>query len=118
MKKKKEPIFTFDVLDDYHGSWDGKTGHNSPLYAMRNERKKFREWNINSSMHVWVELGCPKEKLNIGLSAYGSFLVSIQFSTMKYLFRTSFFIIWRNWHGEWETSSEEKIINWSKSKCC
>jgi len=42
---------------------------------MRNERKKFREWNINSSMHVWVELGCPKEKLNIGLSAYGSFLL-------------------------------------------
>jgi chitinase len=60
-------------LDDYHGSWDGKTGHNSPLYAMRYERKKFREWNINSSMQVWVELGCPKEKLNIGLSAYGLF---------------------------------------------
>jgi hypothetical protein len=40
---------------------------------MRNERKKFREWNINSSMRVWVELGCPKEKLNIGLSAYGLF---------------------------------------------
>jgi hypothetical protein len=40
---------------------------------MRNERKKFREWNINSSMHVWEELGCPKEKMNIGLSAYGLF---------------------------------------------
>ncbi|CAF2393629.1 unnamed protein product [Rotaria sp. Silwood2] len=64
-------IFYCANIDDYHGSWDGKTGHNSPLYAMRNERKKFREWNINSSMHVWVELGCPKEKLNIGLSAYG-----------------------------------------------
>ena len=38
---------------------------------MKNERKKFREWNINSSMLVWEELGCPKEKLNIGLSAYG-----------------------------------------------
>ena len=64
-------MYLEDDLDDYHGSWDGKTGHNSPLYAMRNERKKFREWNINSSMHVWEELGCPKEKLNIGLSAYG-----------------------------------------------
>lgn len=43
---------------------------------MKNERKKFREWNINSSMQVWVELGCPKEKLNIGLSAYGlSFII-------------------------------------------
>ncbi len=68
-------LHIFICIDDYHGSWDGKTGHNSPLYAMRNERKKFREWNINSSMHVWVELGCPKEKLNIGLSAYGSFLL-------------------------------------------
>ncbi|CAF1066173.1 unnamed protein product [Adineta steineri] len=56
---------------DYHGSWDGKTGHNSPLYGMHKERKKYREWNINSSMEVWVELGCPREKLNIGLSAYG-----------------------------------------------
>jgi GH18 family chitinase len=84
-------------VDDYHGSWDGKTGHNSPLYAMRNERKKFREWNINSSMHVWVELGCPKEKLNIGLSAYGwwfDFLYNDLF-----IRRTSFFVIWRNWNG-------------------
>ncbi|CAM4857741.1 unnamed protein product [Rotaria socialis] len=56
---------------DYHGSWEGKTGHNSPLYGMSNDRKKFREWNIKGSMHVWSALGCPKEKLNIGLSAYG-----------------------------------------------
>ena len=68
---KNNLFIVFIDIDDYHGSWDGKTGHNSPLYAMRNERKKFREWNVNSSMHVWVELGCPKEKLNIGLSAYG-----------------------------------------------
>ncbi|CAF3391220.1 unnamed protein product [Rotaria sp. Silwood1] len=71
----KEVCKYFDFVSvmtyDYHGSWEGKTGHNSPLYGMRNERKKFREWNINSSMNVWVELGCPKEKLNVGLSAYG-----------------------------------------------
>jgi hypothetical protein len=69
---------------------------------MRNERKKFREWNINSSMHVWVELGCPKEKLNIGLSAYGLFfLLFYIFYNELILFRESFFIIWRNRHGEW-----------------
>lgn len=74
-----EEEFIYSKIDDYHGSWDGKTGHNSPLYAMRNERKKFREWNINSSMQVWVELGCPKEKLNIGLSAYGMIYLSKTF---------------------------------------
>ncbi|CAF1366875.1 unnamed protein product [Rotaria magnacalcarata] len=56
---------------DYHGSWEGKTGHNSPLYGMSSDKKKFREWNIKGSMNVWSVLGCPKEKLNIGLSAYG-----------------------------------------------
>ncbi len=93
--------FLFVGIDDYHGSWDGKTGHNSPLYAMRNERKKFREWNINSSMHVWVELGCPKEKLNIGLSAYGWLFASSQVFIINYLFRTSLFFIWRNRYGKW-----------------
>lgn len=41
---------------------------------MRNEGKKFREWNVNSSMNVWAQLGCPKQKLNVGLSAYGLFV--------------------------------------------
>jgi hypothetical protein len=92
----------FVGIDDYHGSWDGKTGHNSPLYAMRNERKKFREWNVNSSMLVWVELGCPKEKLNIGLSAYGLFFFSLLYPINNFrFFRKSFFIIWRNRHGQW-----------------
>jgi hypothetical protein len=69
---------------------------------MRNERKKFREWNINSSMHVWVELGCPKEKLNIGLSAYGLvFRIFYTFYNELFLIRKSFFIIWRNRYGEW-----------------
>ena len=79
-------VYLCAQIDDYHGSWDGKTGHNSPLYAMRNERKKFREWNINSSMHVWEELGCPKEKLNIGLSAYGLFSCFWRFDIVKISF--------------------------------
>jgi len=58
-------------LDDYHGGWDGKTGHNSPLYGMRKEKKQFREWNVNNSMHLWASLGCPREKLNMGIAAYG-----------------------------------------------
>ncbi|CAF1510863.1 unnamed protein product, partial [Didymodactylos carnosus] len=71
----KEICEYFDFISvmtyDYHGSWDGKTGHNSPLYGMKKEPKKFREWNVNNSMYVWMDKGCPREKLNIGLSAYG-----------------------------------------------
>lgn len=39
---------------DYHGAWDGKTGHNSPLYGRKNEPEKDRLWNINSSIHIWM----------------------------------------------------------------
>lgn len=53
---------------------------------MRNERKKYREWNINSSMLVWHELGCPKEKLNIGLSAYGSFFFEFSYENFDEVF--------------------------------
>lgn len=39
---------------DYHGAWDGVTGHNSPLYGRKNEPEKDKLWNINSSMHIWM----------------------------------------------------------------
>lgn len=56
---------------DFHGSWDEVTGHNSPLYGRKNEPKKYKDWNVNSSIHIWIEKGCPPEKLNLGISAYG-----------------------------------------------
>jgi chitinase len=47
------------------------TGHNSPLYGRKGEPAKEKLWNINASMHIWVEKGCPREKLNVGIAAYG-----------------------------------------------
>ncbi|KAI3386502.1 hypothetical protein SNEBB_005302 [Seison nebaliae] len=65
----------FDFINvmtyDYHGAWDGVTGHNSPLFGRPNENEKHLNWNINSSMFIWHELGCPRSKLNIGISTYG-----------------------------------------------
>lgn len=50
----------FDFINvmsyDYHGAWDGVTGHNSPLYGRKDEIDKEKEWNINSSMHIWIGL--------------------------------------------------------------
>lgn len=39
---------------DYHGAWDGVTGHNSPLYGRKGEPPESKYWNINSSMHIWM----------------------------------------------------------------
>lgn len=65
----------FDFINvmtyDYHGAWDEVTGHNAPLYGRKGEIEKQKDWNINASMHIWIEKGCPREKLNLGMAAYG-----------------------------------------------
>ena len=35
-------------------SWDGVTGHNSPLFSRFGQPDKEKDWNINASMHIWM----------------------------------------------------------------
>lgn len=61
---------------DYHGTWDNETGLNSPLYGRDtnyyNENQSFNNWkNANFSINYWISQGCPPEKINFGLAAYG-----------------------------------------------
>ncbi|KAG5669845.1 hypothetical protein PVAND_000136 [Polypedilum vanderplanki] len=49
---------------DLHGSWDHKTGINSPLYS--ND-----QLSVNDCVKFWLSQGCPKEKLILGISLYG-----------------------------------------------
>ena len=58
---------------DYHGVWDEVTGLNSPLYSRDiNDDKIFDKWkNANYSINYWISSGCPPEKINFGLAAYG-----------------------------------------------
>lgn len=62
---------------DYHGTWDEVTGLNSPLYARDSEpfnETKSSDWkNANFSINYWIQNGCPPEKINFGLAAYGTF---------------------------------------------
>ena len=71
----KEICEYFDFINvmtyDYHGSWDEVTGHNAPLYGRKGESAKEKSWNINASLHIWIEKGCPRQKLNLGIAAYG-----------------------------------------------
>ncbi|KAK9501597.1 hypothetical protein O3M35_012294 [Rhynocoris fuscipes] len=54
---------------DYHGHWDGRTGHVAPLYF--NEGDTFSYFNANFSVHYWLDEGTPKDKLILGMPMYG-----------------------------------------------
>uniref|UniRef100_A0A8C6WXM4 GH18 domain-containing protein n=1 Tax=Neogobius melanostomus TaxID=47308 RepID=A0A8C6WXM4_9GOBI len=45
---------------DYHGSWEARTGHNSPVYR-----------SSNASISHWLNLGAPAEKLLLGFPTFG-----------------------------------------------
>ncbi|XP_034193394.1 putative chitinase 10 isoform X2 [Osmia lignaria lignaria] len=54
---------------DYHGQWDKKTGHVAPLYRMPNDWEP--TFNANFSIHYWIEMGAPPNKLVMGVPMYG-----------------------------------------------
>ena len=60
---------------DYHGYWEGKTGHVAPLY--RDPDEHIEHMNANFSMIHWLKKGVPSNKLIMGVPAYGqSFTLS------------------------------------------
>lgn len=67
------PYFDFITIMtyDYHGPWENKTGHNSPLLPAEHEIGKDRLLNMFWSMQYWYSHGVPKQKMNLGLALYG-----------------------------------------------
>lgn len=62
---------------DYHGSWESRTGHNSPMNASPHDIGDNRYLNVNYSINYWLQLGAPPRKLNLGMGSYGrSFTLS------------------------------------------
>ncbi|XP_054286918.1 probable chitinase 10 isoform X2 [Macrosteles quadrilineatus] len=55
---------------DYHGSWEKRTGHVSPLYYAAGDNSPIT--NVNFSVQYWLTTGFPKEKLILGLPTYGN----------------------------------------------
>ena len=53
---------------DYHGSWDARTGHNSPLFA---DQDGDRELTVDYTVRLFLTLGVPAEKLILGIPYYG-----------------------------------------------
>ncbi|KAG5683554.1 hypothetical protein PVAND_012827 [Polypedilum vanderplanki] len=57
---------------DLHGLWDSKTGINSPLYSGPSDVSSYeKQLNVDSIVNYWLNQGCPKSKLIVGIPLYG-----------------------------------------------
>ncbi|XP_075471486.1 acidic mammalian chitinase-like [Ascaphus truei] len=56
---------------DFHGGWDSKTGHNSPLYRGSKDDEYSFFLNVSYAMNYWRDNGVPAEKLLLGFPTYG-----------------------------------------------
>ncbi|NWR77731.1 CHIA chitinase, partial [Centropus unirufus] len=56
---------------DFHGSWDGHTGENSPLYRGPADTGDLIYFNVDYAMNYWKSNGAPAEKLLVGFPTYG-----------------------------------------------
>jgi len=56
---------------DLNGAWNKVTGHNSPLFAGSEETGDQRNLNVKWAAENFVNQGCPKNKLVIGMATYG-----------------------------------------------
>ncbi|GAB1287972.1 Chitinase-like 6 [Apodemus speciosus] len=66
-------VMTYDL----HGSWDGYTGENSPLYKSPIEAGVKAFHNIKYIMDNWKKKGASPKKLIVGFPAYGhTFILS------------------------------------------
>ncbi|XP_036047360.1 chitinase-like protein 3 [Onychomys torridus] len=62
---------------DLHGSWEGYTGENSPLYKSPTDTGIKAFYNIKDIMENWKKRGAAPEKLIVGFPAYGhTFILS------------------------------------------
>ncbi|XP_078500828.1 chitotriosidase-1-like [Lissotriton helveticus] len=56
---------------DFHGYWQNRTGHVSPLYRDRQRTASLPHSSVDSAMRYWRDNGAPAEKLILGVPFYG-----------------------------------------------
>ncbi|XP_039482039.1 probable chitinase 10 isoform X2 [Drosophila santomea] len=54
---------------DYHGAWEKKTGHVSPLYGLSSDT--YPQYNTNYTMQLLLKMGAKREKLVLSIPFYG-----------------------------------------------
>ncbi|CAF3689335.1 unnamed protein product [Adineta steineri] len=56
---------------DFYGPWDEKTGVFAPLYHQSYQVESESLRNVDGLVKLWLSLGVPREKILIGIPAYG-----------------------------------------------
>lgn len=54
---------------DYHGAWEGKTGHISPLYYRDGDM--YPQYNVDYTIQEMIKMGAAREKIVLGIPFYG-----------------------------------------------